>query len=208
MLRYYASRLKTVEINNTFYRLPRRSVLEGWAGEVGPDFRFVLKASRRITHFKKLSPEALDATQYLIDNCAVLGDALGVILMQLPPNMPADTARLATYLDGVPDGVRMAFEFRHGSWFRDQTFDDVAEILRQHGHALCFADASDAPTVPTVATSDWGYLRLRRSDYEQADLDYWAQIVRDSGWSEAFVFFKHEDAGAGPRLAESFADRF
>jgi uncharacterized protein YecE (DUF72 family) len=204
MLSYYAKRLSTVEINNTFYRLPRASVLESWRAQVGPDFRFVIKASRRITHFKRLKPEALDETKYLVETTSVLGSAFGVLLMQLPPNLPADLDRLSTYLCGVPDGVRMAFEFRHASWLST----DTLEVLRDHGHALCFADAEDEFEVPLTKTADWGYLRLRRPNYDGDALDNWEQTIREMNWNEVFVFFKHEDAAAGPLMAESFAKRF
>lgn len=203
MLAYYATRLRAVEINNTFYRLPRVPVLEGWAESVDPNFRFVFKASRRITHFKRLKPEALSETEYLVESTASIGDKRGVILMQLPPNFPRDVDRLREYLAAVPGGVRLAFEFRHASWFDD----DVFGVLKDHGHALCIADGEGQDAGP-VATADWGYLRLRRPDYTEDELDIWAETIRSKDWGDVYVFFKHEDEGAGPEMAEAFAARF
>ncbi len=204
MLGYYSGRLGSVEINNTFYRLPRRSVLEGWSAQVGDDFRFVLKASRRITHFKRLKPEALDETGYLAETTAVMGDKLGAVLMQLPPNFPADADRLSAYLDGVPTGMRIAFEFRHPSWLQESVYS----IIRAHGHAVCVSEADGQQSAPIEASADWGYLRLRLPQYSERDLDRWAEALAASGWREAFVFFKHEDAASGPLVAESFRRRF
>jgi uncharacterized protein YecE (DUF72 family) len=203
MLSVYATRLSTVEINNTFYRLPRASVLEGWASSVGEGFQFSIKASRRITHFKRLKPESLSETAYLVESTAVLGSALGVILMQLPPNFACDVERLKEYLEAVPAGVRMAFEFRHPSWLDDAVYG----LLAHHGHSLCIADGEDMDT-PAIATANWGYLRLRRPDYTPDQLDHWEHTIAAMNWEEAFVFFKHEDAGAGPLMAEAFAKRF
>lgn len=203
MLSTYASRLSTVEINNTFYRLPRANVLEGWASSVPDGFRFSIKASRRITHFKRLKPESQSETSYLVEATAALGDAMGILLMQLPPNFAAEPERLGEYLAAAPPGVRMAFEFRHPSWLDDRVY----ELLSRHGHALCIADGEDMDT-PAVSTANWGYLRLRRPDYSPEQLDQWERTIAAMPWEEAFVFFKHEDAGAGPLMAEAFAKRF
>jgi uncharacterized protein YecE (DUF72 family) len=197
MLRFYAGRLPAVEINNTFYRMPKPALLEGWAAQVPEDFRFVLKASQRITHRRRLK-EAGEEVTYFFGVAAALGDRLGPTLFQLPPNLKKDLPRLEAFLAILPPGSRAAFEFRHASWFED----DVFRALREKGAALCIAEDEDLAT-PFEATCGWGYLRLRRQDYGEADVAAWADRVRAQSWSEAYVFFKHEEAGAGPRLADS-----
>jgi uncharacterized protein YecE (DUF72 family) len=202
MLGYYAARLPTVEINNTFYRLPKAKVLEDWAGQTPDDFRFALKASRRITHIQRLKDvgELLD---YLFKTAATLGARLGPMLFQLPPYMKKDLTRLVDFLALVPKDRRVALEFRNASWFED----DVFEALRAHDAALCVAETGSEDkedgnqTVPLVATAGWGYLRLRRDDYTDADLAAWAQRIGAQPWSEVYVFFKHEDEGAAPKFA-------
>jgi uncharacterized protein YecE (DUF72 family) len=202
MLSYYAQRLPAVEINNTFYRMPKPALLEGWAAEVSPEFRFVLKASQRITHFKRLK-DAASEVDYFFGVAATLGDRLGPALFQLPPNLKKDLPRLEAFLGTIPAGRRAAFEFRHASWFED----DVFAALRSAGAALCVAEDEELAT-PLVATAGWGYLRLRRQDYDDAAVGAWAEKVRGQAWSDAYVFFKHEDAGSGPRLAGEFLRRF
>ncbi len=200
MLRYYAERLPAVEINNTFYRLPKASVLEAWADQVPEDFRFALKASRRITHFKRLKG-AGDETEYFLRTTRSLGARLGVLLFQLSPKLEADLPRLEAFLDLLPDGTRAAFEFRHPSWFEDPVYDR----LRERDFALCTVD--DGCAGPEITrTASFGYLRLRGQGYERADLASWAAAIGDQGWEEAFVFFKHEEAGAGPALAMRFLE--
>lgn len=200
MLRYYAERFRAVEINNTFYRMPSVSVLEAWAGQVPDAFVFVLKASQQITHRKRLK-DAAEPVAWFFGNAAVLGDRLGPVLVQLPPNMKCDVARLDAFLDLVPAGRRVAVEFRHASWFDDVVYD----TLRRHGAALCIAHGESIET-PPVATADWGYLRLRQVAYDDAGLREWASLIRDQGWGDVFVFFKHEDEGTGPRLAARFGE--
>jgi len=201
MLRYYAERLPAVEINNTFYRMPKPALLETWAAEVPADFRFVLKASQRITHHKRLK-EAGEEVAYFFRVAATLGERLGPALFQLPPNLKKDLPRLEAFLGFLPEDVRAAFEFRHASWFEE----DVYGALRSRGAALCIAEDEDLAT-PFVATADWGYLRLRRQDYGEADVAAWAERVRGQSWGDAYVFFKHEDAGSGPNLAVQFLAR-
>ncbi len=197
MLHFYAERLPTVEINNTFYRLPKASVLEGWAVQTPAAFRFVLKASRKITHIHRLK-DVGEMTDYLFETAGALGAKLGPILFQLPPYLKKDLDRLRRFCDGLPQ-KRVAFEFREPSWLED----DVLEVLREHDAALCVADVEggEADRLPLPATASWGYLRLRRDDYGDADLVRWLARVRAQPWSEAYVFFKHEDEGAAPRLA-------
>jgi len=201
MLRWYAERLETVEINNTFYRMPNAKVLEGWAEKVPPQFRFVLKASRRITHIARLKETAAESVEYFFRTAAVLGERVGATLFQLPPNFKKDVPRLAAFLGALPRNARAAFEFRHPSWFADDTYD----ALRTAGAALCVAEDEDLKT-PMVATADWGYLRLRRQDYGDDSLRETARELLAQPWSEAFVFFKHEEEGKGPVLAARFRD--
>jgi uncharacterized protein YecE (DUF72 family) len=198
MLRYYAEQLPAVEINNTFYRMPRAEVLASWSDQVPDGFRFSIKASQRITHKKRLK-EAKEEASFLFGNLETLGDRLGVVLFQLPPYLRKDLPRLETFLDYLPEGARAAFEFRHDSWFGD----DLYATLQDRDCALCCADTEDGLEIPLLDTT-WGYLRLRRLGYRQQDLATWAHRVREKGWTEAFVFFKHEDEGAGPALAARF----
>ena len=202
MLAYYSARLPAVEINNTFYRMPKPALLESWASQVPAEFRFILKASQRITHRKRLK-EAGDEVAYFFQTAGTLGDRLGPTLVQLPPNLKKDLPRLDAFLGVLPEGARVAFEFRHASWFED----DVYASLRSRGAALCIAEDEELAT-PLVATAGWGYLRLRRQDYDDAAVAAWAEKVRGQTWSESYVFFKHEDAGSGPKLAAEFLKRF
>jgi uncharacterized protein YecE (DUF72 family) len=166
-------------------------------------FRFTIKASRRITHHARLKPEAHEPASYMLSTVAPLGARLGAVLFQLPPNLPADVQRLVDFLAVLPPGAPAAFEFRHLSW-RD---DAVYEALRSRGAALVCADTEESEgDAPIVRTADWGYLRLRRPDYGDHDLARWAERVSAAGWERAFVFFKHEDEGAGPRLARRFRE--
>lgn len=201
MLRYYAERFGTVEINNTFYRFPAASVLEAWAAEVPADFKFTLKAPQRITHFKRLQ-EAGDIVRDFFQVAATLGDRLGPVLFGLPPNMKKDVARLRDFFAELPPDARVGFEFRHQSWFDD----DVFVLMSDRRIALCIAEAEDELEVPFVATTDWGYIRLRLPDYTDAKLNAWTKRIRDQKWKDAFVFFKHEDAGKGPKFAQRFLD--
>jgi uncharacterized protein YecE (DUF72 family) len=196
MLGFYAAHFRTVEINNTFYRPPTAQLLDSWAGQVPADFRFVLKAPQEITHVKRLG--GADATlAALVETAGALKERLGPLLFQLPPNFGKDVPRLRAFLALLPPKCRAAFEFRHASWFCDEVF----ALLRDRGATLCVADADDELTVPFVSTADWGYLRLRRADYTDAVLRSWADRLRAQAWRDCFVFFKHEDAGTGPRLA-------
>jgi uncharacterized protein YecE (DUF72 family) len=198
MLRYYAARFSTVEINNTFYHMPTPALLEKWLPQVPPDFTFVLKASQRITHRKRLKDTA-DDVSYFLNTAALLGDRLGPVLFQLPPFLRKDLPRLTDFLHLLPTSVRSAFEFRHESWFDDSVY----AALQARGAALCVSD-TDEESSPVVPTAGWGYLRLRRCDYTGADLERWRDTIFAQGWERAFVFFKHEDEGTGPKLAAEF----
>jgi uncharacterized protein YecE (DUF72 family) len=201
MLRYYGERFRSVEINNTFYRMPKASVLEGWAAEVPPDFKFVLKASQRITHIQRLK-EADDSVSYLLQVAAVLKERLGPLLFQLPPYLHKDVPRLVEFLKLLPHERPSAFEFRLQSWFDPEVFD----VLRNHRAVLCIAEAENDLDIPFVSTADWGYLRLRRPDYGDPELKSWGERIRQQNWREAFVFFKHEDEGKGPQMAKRFLE--
>lgn len=199
MLRYYSERLSTVEINATFYRMPQKSVLENWKEQVPPTFRFSLKASQRITHFKRLK-DTEEETKYFLETAAALEGQLGVVLFQLPPNMKKDLPRLETFLAQLPPTIPAAFEFRHPEWFDD----DVLDLLRSQNRPLVVSDTDDMPTTHIDKTADWGYLRLRRVNYSEENLLEWVERIRAQSWKETFVFFKHEDEGTGPKLAAQF----
>jgi uncharacterized protein YecE (DUF72 family) len=201
MLRYYGERFRSVEINNTFYRMPKASVLETWAGEVPADFKFVLKASQRITHFQRLK-DAGDSVAYLLKVALTLKERLGPLLFQLPPFLEKDASRLREFLKLLPVDSRAAFEFRHQSWFDEEIFG----LLREHRAVLCIAEADNDLETPFVSTADWGYLRLRRPDYGDPELKQWAHKVRQQAWRDAFVFFKHEDEGKGPQMGKRFLE--
>lgn len=204
MLGYYGARLNSVEINNTFYRMPKESTLILWEEAVPGTFRFVLKASRRITHQKRLN-EVEDELSYFLRVSSVLGERLGPTLFQLPPNFKKDMDRLNSFLQLLPNRWRAAMEFRHQSWFDAEVYD----ALESRGVALVFADSDNEELEPElVSTGSWGYLRLRREGYSETELAGWAERIRELGWEEVFVFFKHEDAGSGARLAQSFAGLF
>ncbi len=202
MLGFYAGRFPTVEINNTFYRMPSADLLRRWAEQTPESFTFVLKAPQRITHMKRLADVGGDVS-YFLDTAAALGPKLGPVLFQLPPYMKKDLDRLTALLDLLPAHPRAAFEFRHPSWFED----DVREALRARNAALCLADTDEAPLSELALTADWGYLRLRRLTYAETDVAAWADKVRAQPWRSAYVFFKHEDEARGPALAAAFAER-
>jgi uncharacterized protein YecE (DUF72 family) len=199
MLRHYGTRFEAVEINNTFYRLPKESVLLGWADQVPENFRFVLKASRRITHFNRLKDTESELS-YLLGVSSSLGEKRGPTFFQLPPNMKKDLPRLEAFMALMPTAWPAAFEFRHESWFDE----DVYAVLRSSGAALCVADTDDGET-PIVSTAEWGYVRLRRSAYDDGRLRQWAERIAEQPWVESYVFLKH-DEGVNPVHAARLAD--
>jgi uncharacterized protein YecE (DUF72 family) len=189
MLAWYAERLPTVEINNTFYQMPKTAVLENWARSTPEGFRFAIKASRRITHMARLKAEtAADSVQFLYRNLAALGAKRGPVLFQLPPQMKKDLPRLAAFLGLLPEGHGAAFEFRNDSWFTD----DVYDALKGAGAALCVSEREDNAPPPLVETAPWGYVRLRLETYSDADLAQWARRLATTAWRETFVYFMHE----------------
>jgi uncharacterized protein YecE (DUF72 family) len=195
-LSYYAERFSTVEINNTFYRVPKPEVFEGWAKQVPEDFRFAVKATRRITHIKRLK-NVEEETAFFLRAAASLGDRLGIVLFQLPPNLKKDMDRLRAFLALLPPGGRFALEFREPSWFDDEVYSE----LRDRQCALCAADTDELPLEAIVSTAPFGYLRLRRTEYGDAGLRKWADRIRGQNWKQAWLFFKHEDEGLGPKFA-------
>jgi uncharacterized protein YecE (DUF72 family) len=200
MLGFYAEKFPTVEVNNTFYRMPRESVLHDWASKVPASFRFAIKASQRITHHGRLKPEAADSLSYFTRVTSELGERRGPTLFQLPPNLKKDVPRLAAFLDLLPRRWQAAFEFRHSSWFEDEVYD----LLRARNVAMVIADHDDFET-PVVATATWGYARLHRPSYPAAELERWAGRLSGLGAEELYVFFKHDEAeGSGPEGARHF----
>lgn len=196
MLRYYAERLSTVEINATFYRMPSETMLERWATEVPAHFAFTLKAPRRITHHKQLADAGPDATEFL-RRAATLGTKLGTLLFQLPPSFKKDLGRLTEFIDQLPPRPRVTFEFRHPSWHTDAVY----ETLRTHGSMLCVTDTDEGDT-PFVATCDQGYLRLRRSHYGDRELKAWLARIAAQPLARAYVYFMHEDQALGIGFAQ------
>jgi len=198
-LNYYATKLNAVEINNTFYRFPKKSMLEGWSEQVGARFRFVLKAPKRITHYRALK----DCEQDTKDFCALaqtLGPRLGAILFQLPPTLPGDPERLEKFLAVVPESTPCAFEFRHASWIEE----DVLQLLKARNCALCICDTDEVPNPKIISTADFGYIRLRKEEYTDAEIAWWKEKIGKAGWKQVFVFLKHEDGATGPKLAKQF----
>jgi uncharacterized protein YecE (DUF72 family) len=195
MLAYYAERLAAVEINNTFYRMPSADMLARWAAETPPGFRFSLKSPRQITHDRRLAG-VTDAVARLAEVAHALGDKLGPVLFQLPPFLRKDLPLLDGFLAALPTDLSATLEFRHPSWFSE----DVYDCLRTRRAALCIAESEDLET-PLRATADWGYLRLRRQDYDEAAIGRWAERLKAQSWTSVYVFFKHEDAGKGPAAA-------
>ncbi|MBI5117788.1 DUF72 domain-containing protein [Candidatus Poribacteria bacterium] len=201
MLRSYSERFDVVEINNTFYRMPKESVLVSWAEQVPDDFVFALKSPQVITHVKRLK-DAGEETGYLFRTLSVLDRKLGPVLFQFPKSFRADRAALKDFLDEIHGNVSCAFEFRNPSWLDAAILD----LLRERGCSLCIADADENPTNKITSTASWGYLRLRRSDYTDADLSQWMERIFSQEWERAFVFFKHEEEGKAPEMAIRFHD--
>jgi uncharacterized protein YecE (DUF72 family) len=200
MLRYYAERFPTVEINNTFYRMPGEGMLTRWADEVPAHFAFTLKAPRRITHDKRLKDVAAEVGE-LLRRSARLGTKLGPLLFQLPPTFKKDLAALDDFLGALPPGRQIAFEFRHPTW-QDEA---VYKALRAHNVMLCAADTDEDDPPPLVATAKLGYVRLRREAYSDRDLKDWVKRIAAQPWTRAYVYFKHEDEATGPKFAARFA---
>jgi len=201
MLRYYAGHFATVEINNTFYRMPAETMLARWAEEVPEGFTFTLKAPRRITHEKRLREAEPDVAEFL-RRAQTLGGKLGVILFQLPPYLKKDLPRLEAFLGAIPADRRVAFEFRNDSW-QDE---EVYAALRAKGAMLCYTDTDEGDSPPVVATADCGYLRLRRTHYEDAELGAWAERIAALALGRVYVYFMHEDDALGAVFARKLLE--
>jgi uncharacterized protein YecE (DUF72 family) len=201
MLRFYAQRLGTVEINNTFYHMPVTGVLASWAEQVPDDFVFAIKAPQVITHLKRLK-NVEEETEYLLRSLSVLRVKLGPVLFQFPGSFRADRPALEDFLSLLPGNMSCAFEFRSRSWL-DQ---GIPDLLRKKGCSLCIADTDEHPAEEVISTATWGYLRLRRADYTDADLSGWLERIFAQKWASAFVFFKHEEGARGPELAMRFRE--
>ena len=200
MLPFYAERFSTTEINYTFHRIPSPKTIDNWKQLTPENFRFALKAPQKITHWSKLR-DCADTLDYFCKVISGLGERLGPVLFQLPPNFKKDSDVLTSFLREFPS-LKAAFEFRHESWFDDEIF----ELLKSRNIALCIADTENLAT-PKVSTGDYGYLRLRREDYGKIDIEQWVDFVRtQDGWNDVFIYFKHEDAGIGPRLARQMIE--
>ncbi|HAM52727.1 MAG TPA: DUF72 domain-containing protein [Nitrospiraceae bacterium] len=199
MLRFYSERLGAVEINNTFYHMPTTGVLASWAEQVSDNFVFAIKAPQIITHLKRL--RNVDAeTEYLFKSLLVLDRKLGPVLFQFPKSFHADQPALKDFLALIPGSIACAFEFRSPSWLNVEILD----LLSERNCSLCISDADENPTDEIINTAPWGYLRLRRSDYTDADLSQWLERIRSQKWERAFVFFKHEEEATGPEMAIRF----
>jgi uncharacterized protein YecE (DUF72 family) len=204
MLGYYATKFPTVEINNTFYRLPKEHVLQDWASQVPDPFTFAIKASQRITHHARLKPECASAVEFLLKNTSALANRLGPILFQLPPNLKKDVDRLRAFLGTLPPDRRYTIEFRHESWFED----DVFGALRERDIPMCIVEQPDFAS-PVVATASWGYVRLHRFDYDEAMMAEWVKRLAAQPWNEAYVYFKHDEGiGSGPPAVDAFRRAF
>jgi len=201
MLRFYSERFRTVEINNTFYHMPKESVLAAWAEQVPDDFIFSLKAPQVITHLKRLRNVSRE-TEYLFRTLSALDRKLGPVLFQFPKSFRADRNLVQDFFGLIPGGLDCAFEFRSPSWLADEILD----LLREKGSSLCIADADENPVEAILPTASWGYLRLRRSNYTDADLSQWLERILAQKWQRAFVFFKHEEEAKGPEMAARFLE--
>lgn len=203
MLAYYSERLPTVEINNTFYQMPKATVLENWANTTPEDFRFSIKASRRITHLSRLKVESsADSVKFLYDTLAALGIKRGPVLFQLPPMLKKDLPRLTDFLRLLPENHTAAFEFRNDTWFED----DVYQALTAVGAALCVSEREDSTAPPLTPTASWGYVRLRLEQYTDDDLQGWAGTLAATSWRQIYVYFMHEPTA--PAYAQTLMRRF
>ncbi|MFZ0452760.1 MAG: DUF72 domain-containing protein [Ignavibacteriaceae bacterium] len=201
MLEFYSEQFSTVEINNTFYRVPQRSVLETWRQQVPEDFRFSIKAPQRITHMKKLKDVDEDI-RYFIDIIISLGNKLGIVLFQFPPYFRKNLELLKNFTNLLPKNITAAFEFRHESWFGD----DLYSFLNEKSFPLCLSETDKEPDIGITGTASKGYLRLRKSDYSKKEIKNWHDKIKRQNWETVFVFFRHEDEAKGPKFARQLID--
>ncbi len=198
MLSFYSERFNTTEVNYTFRRMPTAKILSNWAAQTPPQFRFTLKAPQQITHIRQLR-DCAAIVQHFAGVALTLGEKLGVTLFQLPPSFHADVPLLSDFLAQLPPGFKASLEFRHASWFTDETF----AALRKHHAALCVADSEKLHT-PIVTTADFAYFRLRDEGYNAKDIARWSEEIKVTAKSlaDTFVYFKHEELGLGPEFAK------
>jgi uncharacterized protein YecE (DUF72 family) len=196
MLAFYAQHFAAVEINGSFYRLPTADTVKAWTKQVPEQFQFVLKSPQTITHFKRLK-EPKTTLKPFLQIAAHLKERRGPLYFQLPGNFKKDLPRLEAFLVALKKSGPVTFEFRHASWFDDETF----ALLRKHAVALCINDWEDSPFTDILPTADWGYLRLRRGNYTDKQLAAWLKKIREQPWTRACIFFMHEDTGTGPKFA-------
>ncbi len=203
MLHYYGERLNAVEINYTFYHMPTERIITPWAEQVPKGFAFAFKAPQVITHLKQLRNVA-DETDYFLRTLAVLEGKLGPALFQFPRSFHAkkNLDALKDFLALLPGDARCAFDLRSPTWLDA----GIAEILREKSCALCMEDTDENPVEEITSTADWGYLRLRRTDYAETDLAQWLAKILAQEWTRVFVFFKHEEEARGPQMAMRFRE--
>jgi uncharacterized protein YecE (DUF72 family) len=199
MLSYYAAHLPSVELNNSYYRLPERTTVESWRKQTPENFRFSVKAPRSITLYRRLKDVGAQ-TKQMLETVSALEDRLGTLLFRMPENMKKDLACLKSFLKILPADTPAAFDFRHATWFDDE----VRDLLRSHNRVLVVSDTDETPATHIDKTADWGYVRLRRARYSKAELTAWSKRIKAQNWKKTFVFFKHEDEGTGPKLAAQF----
>ena len=199
-LRFYASQFPTTELNGVFYRTPTERAVESWRDQTPDDFVFAWKASKFITHWKRLSDQSVNSLELLESRLSLLGRKAGPVLFQLPPQFELNYERLQAFLKMLNRRRRYTFEFRHPSWFDDE----VLALLRSQNRVLCISDRDEMPLDHIDKTADWGYVRLRRVNYSDSDLKQWAKRIKAQKWKDTYVFFKHEDEGTGPKLAAQF----
>jgi uncharacterized protein YecE (DUF72 family) len=201
MLRFYAEHFTAVEINNTFYHMPTEPVLTSWAEQVPGGFVFALKAPQVITHLKRLRNVDSEA-EYFFRTLSILDKKLGAVLFQFPKSFRANRPALEDFLTLIPGDIPCAFDFRSPSWLEHEILD----LLQGRGCSLCTTDADENPAGEIIKTAAWGYLRLRRANYTDADLSQWLERILAHQWEKAFVFFKHEEEAKGPELARRFRE--
>lgn len=200
MLPYYASHFPTTEINYSFRRIPSEKALTSWASATPAQFQFSMKALQEITHVRKLR-DCGGVLERFCGALKILDGKLGAVLFQLPPFMRSDTALLKGFLVALPAGLQSTFEFRHASWFNDETY----ATLKAAKAALCIADTENL-TTPVETTADFGYFRLRKPAYKKADIAQWAKVIGNQKWNTTYVYFKHEETGTGPKFAQQLRD--
>lgn len=201
MLKFYSAQFNSVEINNTFYRVPKKEVIQNWAKQVPKDFKFSVKASRNITHIKKLKDAESDL-KYFIENVKELKSKLGILLIQLPPSFSKNLERLRLFTESLPEKINAAFEFRHPTWFDEEVY----ELLKEKKFSMCLSQTDEEPDVKLINTASYAYLRLRKTDYSKKEINEWWKKIQEGGWDEVFVFFKHEDGGLGPKFARQLIE--